>query len=221
MQSGKYATLFLKLGAYGEQLLTAIFRGIFPRGTYRKTRRLQIALLGVALIIIFIVLGTAFKEKRKPFITRPEEIQHPPGDANLEVKDVSYSYTNKDNVKEWELRADKAQYFKDKKLVMLEHMKVTFYRANGGVYRLTGNQGQLNIETQNIVVQGDVQGVMPDNTRFATNSFSYDNNKRIVTTKDAVFVTRDTFSMEGVGMVIDIKEEKLTLLDKVKATENR
>jgi len=175
----------------------------------------------VALIIIFIVLGTAFKEKRKPFITRPEEIQHPPGDANLEVKDVSYSYTNKDNVKEWELRADKAQYFKDKRLVMLEHMDVTLYRANGGVYHLTGKQGQLNIETQNIVVQGNVQGVMPDKTRFATNSFSYDNNKRIITTKDAVFVTRDTFSMEGVGMVIDIKEEKLTLLDKVKATENR
>jgi LPS export ABC transporter protein LptC len=221
VQSGKYATLFLKLGAYGEQLLTAIFRGISPRGTYRKTRRLQIALLGVALIIIFIVLGTAFKEKRKPFITRPEEVQQPPGDANLEVKDVSYSYTNKDNVKEWDLRADKAQYFKDKRLVMLEHMDVTLYRANGGVYHLTGKQGQLNIETQNILVQGDVQGVMPDNTRFATNSFSYDNNKRIVTTKDAVFVTRDTFSMEGVGMVIDVKEEKLTLLDKVKATENR
>jgi LPS export ABC transporter protein LptC len=216
VQSGKYATLFLKLGAYGKQLLTAIFRGIYPRGTYGNTRRLQIALLGVALIIIFIVLGTAFKEKRKPFITRPEEIQHPPGDANLEVKDVSYSYTNKENVKEWELRADKAQYFKDKRLVMLEHME-----ANGGVYHLTGKQGQLNIETQNIVVQGNVQGVMPDNTRFATNSFSYDNNKRIVTTKDAVFVTRDTFSMEGVGMVIDVKEEKLTLLDKVKATENR
>ena len=143
MQSGKYATLFLKLRACGEQLLPAIFKSISPGGTYRKTRRLQIVLLGVALIIIFIVSGTAFKEKRKPFITRPEEVQHPPGDANLEVKDVSYSYTNKDNVKEWELRADTAQYFKEKRLVMLEHMEVTFYRANGGVYRMTGKRVSL------------------------------------------------------------------------------
>ena len=221
MQSGKYATLFLKLGAYGKQLLTAIFKGISPRGSYRNTRRLQIILLGVALLIILIVLGTAFKGKRKPYITSPEDTQHVPGNANLEAQDVAYSYTNKENVKEWELRADKAKYFKDKRMVILDHIDATFYRANGGVYHLKGNQGQLDLETQNVIVQGDVTGVMPDNTRFATNSFSYDNNKRILTTRDRVVITRDTFSMEGVGMVIDVKEEKLTLLNKVKATENR
>jgi LPS export ABC transporter protein LptC len=175
----------------------------------------------VALIIILIVTATAFREKRTPYITKPEEVQHPPGDANLEVRDVAYGYTNRDNFKEWELRADSAQYFKGKKLVVLENLAVTFYRANGGVYRVTGKKGQLNIETQNITVEGDVKGIMPDNTRFATNSFSYDNNKRLVTTRDAVFINRNTFSLEGVGMVIDVKNEKLTLLDKVKATESR
>jgi len=173
------------------------------------------------LVIILIAMGTAFKEKRKPFITRPEDTQHAPGNANLEANDVSYSYTNRDNVKEWELRADKAQYFKDEKLVRLDNIDVTFYRANGGVYHLTGKQGQLNLDTQNIAVKGEVKGVMPDNTRFATNSFTYDNNKRMVSTSDAVFITRDRFSMEGVGMVINVKEETLTLLTKVKATESR
>jgi len=36
-----------------------------------------------------------------------------------------------------------------------------------------------------------------------------------------VFITRDTFSMEGVGMVINVKDETIALLEKVKATENR
>jgi LPS export ABC transporter protein LptC len=178
-------------------------------------------LLGVTLVIILIVLVTAVKEKRKPYITKPEEIKHVPGNANLEANDVSYSYTGKDNVKEWELRADKAQYFKDKRLVMLDNIRVTLYRPNGGVYHLSGKNGQLNIETQNITVTGDVKGVMPDNTRFATNSFSYDNNKRIITTKDPVYITRNTFSLEGLGMMIDVKDEKLTLMEKVKATESR
>jgi LPS export ABC transporter protein LptC len=221
VQSGKYATLFLKLRACGRQLLPAIFKSTSPGGAYKNRRRLQFVLLGVALVIILIVTATAFKEKRKPYITKPEDVQHPPGDANLEVRDVSYGYTNRDNVKEWELHADSAQYFKEKKLVRLENLAVTFYRANGGVYRMTGKKGQLNIETQNITVEGDVKGVMPDNTRFATSSFTYDNNKRLVTTRDAVFINRNTFSLEGVGMVIDVKDEKLTLLDKVKATESR
>lgn len=186
-----------------------------------KMRRIRLALLGVALLIIIIVVGAALKEKRTPFIIKAKETQSPPGDANFDVKDVSYGYTNKNNEKEWELRAAKAQYFKDQKLVKLEDIDVTLYRPNGQVYKLTGKHGELNIDTQNIIVQGAVKGSMPDNTQFATESFSYDNNKRIVTTRDKVFITRDTFSMEGVGMVVNVKEETLALLDKVKATENR
>jgi LPS export ABC transporter protein LptC len=184
-------------------------------------RRLQLALLGVALLIIIIVVGSAFKEKPKPFIIKAKETQNPPGDANLEIKDVSYGYTNKNNEKEWDLRADKAQYFKDQKLVKLENLEITLYRPNGQIYKLSGKHGQLNIDTQNITIQGGVKGTMPDHTQFATESFSYDNTKRILTTNDKVFITRDTFSMEGVGMIINVKEETITLLAKVNATGNR
>jgi len=186
-----------------------------------KMRRIRLALLGVVLLIIMIVAASALKEKRTPYIVKVKDAQSPPGDANLEVKDVSYGYTNKNNEKEWELRAAKAQYFKDQKLVKLEDLSVTLYRPNGQIYKLTGKHGELNLDTQNITVQGAVKGSMPDNTQFATESFYYDNNKRIVTTRDKVFITRDTFSMEGVGMVINVKEETIALLEKVKATENR
>ena len=186
-----------------------------------KMRRIRMALLGVVLLIIMIVAASALKEKRTPYIVKVKDAQSPPGDANLEVKDVSYGYTNKNNEKEWELRAAKAQYFKDQKLVKLEDLEVTLYRPNGQIYKLSGKHGELNLDTQNITVQGAVKGSMPDNTQFATESFSYDNNKRIVTTHDKVFITRDTFSMEGVGMIINVKEETIALLEKVKATENR
>ena len=213
--------LFSKLQAGGKQLLLDIFRFSSPRGLPGKTRRLQFILLGAALLIIAIVLGSAFRERRKLYIYKTQQTPQPTGAANLEVKDVFYSNTNKNNEKEWELRADKAQYFKNKKLVILDTIEVTFYRSNGTVYRLTGKHGQLNIETQNIMVRGDVRGTMPENTRFATESFSYDNNKRIVTTPDKVFITRDKFSMEGEGMIIDMNDEKLTILKNVKAAENK
>jgi LPS export ABC transporter protein LptC len=213
--------LFSRLRAFGKELQRAIFSRRTPSGTYRSMRRLRLALLGVALLIILIVAGSAFKEKRTPTIVKVNETQSPPGDANFELKDVSYGYTNKNNEKEWELRAAKAQYFKDQKLVKLEDIEVTLYRPNGQIYKLSGKHGELNIDTQNISMQGAVKGSMPDNTQFATESFSYDNNKRILTTHDKVFITRDTFSMEGVGMIINVKEETLALLDKVQATENR
>ena len=186
-----------------------------------KMRRIRLALLGVALLIIMIVVASALKEKRTPYIVKVKDAQSPPGDANLEVKDVSYGYTNKNNEKEWELRAAKAQYFKDQKLVKLEDLSVTLYRPNGQIYKLTGKHGELNLDTQNIAVQGAVKGSMPDNTQFTTESFFYDNNTRILTTRDKVFIKRNAFSMEGVGMVINVKDETLSLLEKVTATENR
>ena len=186
-----------------------------------RMRRVRLALLGVALLIIMIVVVSVFREQRKPFSIKAKETQSPPGDANLEVKDVSYGYTNKKNEKEWELRAAKAQYFKDQKLVKLEDIDVTLYRPNGQIYKLTGKHGELNIDTQNISVQGAVRGSMPDNMQFTTESFFYDNNTRILTTRDKVFIKRNAFSMEGVGMVINVKDETLSLLEKVTATENR
>jgi LPS export ABC transporter protein LptC len=206
---------------YGKQLLRGIVRAVVPKRTYGSSRRLQLVLLGVALLIVAVALGTAFREKRKAFVIKSKEIQNPPGEANLEVNNIVYGYTNKHNAKEWELRSDKARYFKDKKIIELENLEVVFYRSNGTIYRLTGKRGTIEMETENFTVQGDITGVMPDNTRFSTQSFSYDNKKRVVTTPDKVFITRDTFSMEGVGMIIDIKEEKLSLLNNVKATENK
>jgi len=184
-------------------------------------RRLQVALLGVALVIIVIVVGSAVKEKRAPFIIKVPDTQPPPGDANLEVTGVSFGYTNKNNEKEWELKAAKARYFKDQKLVKLEDIEVILYRPNNQTYKLSGKYGELNIDTQNITVQGEVKGTLPNNTQIATESFLYDNAKRIVTTSDKVIITRERSYMEGVGMIINIKEEKIDLLANVKVTENK
>jgi LPS export ABC transporter protein LptC len=178
-------------------------------------------LLAIALLIIAIVLGSAFSQKRKAVMVKSQEVQKPPGDAQLEAKNVVYGYTNKQNIKEWDLKADSARYFKDKKMIEMDNLEVVFYRPDGTIYKLTGKHGTIDLETENINVQGDITGVMPDNTRFATQSFSYDNKKRMVTSRDKVFIARDKFTLEGVGMIIDIKEEKLSLLGQVKATENK
>lgn len=221
MQSGKYANLFSKRAGYGRQLLRGIVSALFPKRSFRLSRSLQLVLLGIALLIIAIVLGSAFSQKRKAVMVKSQEVQNPPSDANFEGKNVFYNFTNKQNVKEWELKADIARYFKDKKMIEMDNLEVVFYRSDGTIYKLTGRHGTIDIETENFNVGGDILGVMPDNTRFATQSFTYDNKKRLLTTRDKVIITRNKFTLEGVGMIIDIKEEKLSLLGKVTATENK
>jgi LPS export ABC transporter protein LptC len=66
-------------------------------------------------------------------------------------------------------------------------------------------------------MQGNITASMPDNTTIHTNSFFYDNEKRVISTRDKIIIQRGNFALEGVGMVVDLNSEKLSILGHVKA----
>jgi LPS export ABC transporter protein LptC len=70
-------------------------------------------------------------------------------------------------------------------------------------------------------MKGRVKGILPDDTEIQTESVFYDHERHIITTKDKILIKRGKSSMEGLGMVIDLKKEKLSILGKVKALGNR
>ncbi|MEI6127568.1 MAG: LPS export ABC transporter periplasmic protein LptC, partial [Pseudomonadota bacterium] len=78
-------------------------------------------------------------------------------------------------------------------------------------------RGEFNTETKNITMTGAIEGLMPDNTTIHTESFFFNNEKRLITTDDNIVITRSNFSMEGRGMIIDLAREKLSILGNVKA----
>jgi LPS export ABC transporter protein LptC len=180
-------------------------------------RRLGLVLLGLSMLIILLIVGFAFKDKERAIVIKSDAIKEPPSQANLELKDVYYSNTNEDNVKEWELHAKSAQYFKDGKKVVLQDVEVTLYRSDGKIYQLTGKQGELDTDTKNIHMHGNIKGVISENINFATDSLFYDHNRRTVSTPDKVIIHRNNLSIEGLGMNLDLEKEKLSLLDNVKA----
>jgi len=181
-------------------------------------KRIRLVLLFVAAVAIALVVGMAIGNKKQQIVTKTDIVQAVKSGPSVDLKNVAYSTTNNDNVKEWDLNAESAQYLQGEKRVILENLLVSVYRPNGKVYIIRGKHGEFNTESRDIKMHGNIWGAMPDNTTIQTETIDYDHAKRLITTQDRVFIRRNSkFALEGKGMIIDMAKEKMTLLNNVKA----
>ena len=142
-------------------------------------------------------------------------------DATLELSNVAYSTLGSDNFKLWELNARTARVFEEGKRIILENLQITFYQRSGSPYQLKADEGELDMDTRNIRISGNVQAVLPDNATIETQSAFYDNTSRVITSHDPLIITRGSLVMQGVGMTADLTAETVSILNNVKVIENR
>jgi LPS export ABC transporter protein LptC len=134
--------------------------------------------------------------------------------ADLTLEDIHYVET-KGKKKEWEIRAKSGQHFREADYTTLEDLAVTFYGEEGRVITLKGNKGSMK-ERKEIKVWGDVVITSSDGYRVTTNSLLYDGAKQQITTEDPVMLEGKGVEVRGVGLVVDLKTKKISILRKVK-----
>jgi len=182
--------------------------------------RLRKILLVTGLLVILAVVGISFFGNGKQEVVPVDS----PADnesetATIKLDEVHYSTVNENNIKVWDLSAETALYYKDRDLLALEKVSVAIYSENK-VYRVKGATGRFNTRSRDIALSGNVTGELPDGTVIQTNKLDYDHEKRLMTTKEKVVINRENISIEGVGVVINIAEKKLMILDNVRASQN-
>ena len=168
--------------------------------------------------MIGLVFVAALKHKASPYKDLSKSIERVTK-ATLQLKHIYYTNTNKEAKKEWELFADSAQYFKDKKIVMLKNIKAKFYTKDGEVYTISGKEGKFEIDTHNISLSGGIVGYNKQGDSFITNSIYYWSKQRKITSNDKVVIQSKRFVLEGKGLVIELEKEQLRLLRDIKAKE--
>jgi len=130
-------------------------------------------------------------------------------DADLCLKEIHYVET-KGNGKEWELRAKCAEHFLRDDITLLHDMKVTFFADDGRVIIMRGDKGSVK-KRKDIEVTGNVVITSSDGYRIVTESLRYDGVKRQISTEDPVVIERQGMRLRGVGVLVDLGEEKLYL----------
>ena len=145
----------------------------------------------------------------------------PPKGVDMQIGDIHYEQTDKHASKEWELDAKSAQYFKGENKIVLQSIELTFFSDGGKVYKLTADDGVLYTDSKDVNVSGNVVVLTEEGYHVQANSFRYDAEERKIVTNDRIRLRSKELVMTGKGMVVDLEEEKLYVLEEVKALEKK
>ena len=145
----------------------------------------------------------------------------PPKGVDMQIGDIHYEQTDKNASKEWELDAKSAQYFKGENKIVLQSIELTFFSDEGKVYKLTADDGELYTDSKDVNVSGNVVVLTEEGYHVRANSFKYSAEERKIFTNDRVSLRSKELVMTGKGMVVDLEEEKLYILEEVKALEKK
>jgi LPS export ABC transporter protein LptC len=137
--------------------------------------------------------------------------------ADLKLDRIHYMETRQ-GMKEWELDAASASYFKEDGTILLQKVRATFFGKNAENYFLVGEKGKFNTETKMIEVYEGVKISSSDGYQVQTHSLTYSAEKKILSTKDPVEIKGPELFMAGTGMVVDLQQQRLKVLSGVTTT---
>lgn len=183
-------------------------------------KRVRLALMAIALLVLVLVAVPLVRDALSPRKQQKPEGLPPPG-VDMQLDKVHYEQIDQDGRREWELFAKAAQYEKDNKKVSLTSITVSFFSKEGAVYKLAADRGELFTESQDVSLQGNVVAETAEGYTIRTDSIKYVASDKKVSTADPVNFSSKEMVMTGKGMVIDLEEEKLYILEEVKASGNQ
>lgn len=184
--------------------------------------------IGVILLIaIFASLGgVAYKVAEHFWLMKAREIKKNPSklldyvpEAALQIKDFRRTKIEKGQ-KIWELFGEEARYLKTEKEVVIKKPRMIFYQKDSNTIEAIGNDGHLWLtEQKGEMEKAQFQGGVQVNYRgfvLNTEEILYLKSKNQMVLPGKVNVKGDGMELEGVGMEINLDDEKMRLLQKVR-----
>ena len=181
----------------------------------------------ILLIAIFASLGgVAYKVAEHFWLMKAREIKKNPSklldyvpEAALQIKDFRRSKIE-GGQKVWELSGEEARYLKADKEVTIKKPRMTFYQKDNNAIEAIGNDGHLWLSGQKGEMEkAQFQGGVQVNYRgfvLKTEEILYLKSKNQVLLPGKVTVKGDSLELEGIGMEINLDDEKMRMLNKVR-----
>ncbi|HBO84481.1 MAG: LPS export ABC transporter periplasmic protein LptC [Deltaproteobacteria bacterium GWC2_42_11] len=177
----------------------------------KRTKILLAALLLASISAIGVSLFINFQSRNGI----KDTYQKVSSNASATINNIHY-IEDKNGRKEWELDALKAEYFKEDDTTIFEDVKVIFYAKDGKTFVVKGKRGKLVNQTKDVEINGDVSVISEDGYKLTTESLRFEAGIKQIKTDDRVFLTGSTIDVEGVGLLIDINKETVSVLKNVR-----
>jgi LPS export ABC transporter protein LptC len=134
------------------------------------------------------------------------------------LEDLSFEgYTGPQ--RQFEVKAVRADVRVQERLAVLEQVEIQFRPTARGPLAVVAERGELNLDREDFVLSGVVNGTMGEGERFSTSEVWYSAERDMLLSDQRVRVRRGGLDLEGVGMELDVSARKLRLLRDVVATQ--
>jgi LPS export ABC transporter protein LptC len=166
-------------------------------------------ILGVLIIIGIFSSSTLWKEKAKGAgqkLTNTTAVD--PADADLRLKNIDYTQT-RGTVKQWELEAEAASYFRERNLAHFEEIKLTCFSEDGGRITLEGKEGEFNTDTQIVHLSGQILVTSDDGYQFRTDFLDFNASENEIFTLAAIELAGPKLEVRGQGLKLNLTDETL------------
>jgi LPS export ABC transporter protein LptC len=178
-------------------------------------RFLGIIILCSLVVVAVIVWRTVSVPNSK---TAPQKA--PSTTADLKLDRVRYTET-REGVKEWELEAESALYYKEDNTVVFDKVKATFFGKNQESYTLVADKGKLNTQTKEIEVFSQVKIDSSNGYHMRTETLKYLVDKKELSTADRVEMNGPQLHVLGTGLVVELEQQRVKVLHEVTTTLTR
>lgn len=129
---------------------------------------------------------------------------------------------NSENQKGWELFATEAVGASNAQWV-LKKVRVQFFTQDNSSFIVTGDVGEIDGATKDMIVRGQVVTKSSNGYVFKTDSLKYIAATKKMTSSDAVYMEGPEdkngfgFKLNGVGLLVDVVKNKMNILSQVEA----
>lgn len=147
-----------------------------------------------------------------------------PKGAAVEQKMQGVHLVEGDNEKGWELFANEGVGTSDLQWVV-KNVRVRFFNENKSSFTVTGDVGEIDGESKDMMIRGNVKTSSSNGYSFKTDTLRYSDKQKIMTSVDAVLMEGPAdksgagFRLTGEKLLVDIVKNKMSILDKINATK--
>jgi LPS export ABC transporter protein LptC len=171
-------------------------------------------IISAVIIIALIAVAVAFIKGSS--VGPKNVLKILPDHIDLQIKDFVYTEVGEANSK-WEVKADTAQYIKKQNLAIFDKVRAKLTTADGKIYTMTGNKGQMLTDKKDVEIRGNVVIVSDSGDRFSTDYLKYSDAEKKFHTDAPVIMENKRMKLKGVGMTIFMNTGELNLSSMVKA----
>lgn len=159
-----------------------------PLTSKNRSRKINCIVIGClvlligGLVVIFVRHRAAIKKIDPP--TVPEKTE-----ADLSINHFQHVATE-NGVKKWTLEAASARLYSARNIAELNDISVIFFRENDQNISMTAKSGEVNTQTHNMTLSGDIIALMPP-YRLTTERLNYDHHSRIMASQTPTEIEGD------------------------------